>query len=174
MSSESVSAALENLEQIKNGSDPRAEVVEPDDDTPLGKVRALVNQMYEQYHWLDSHLPRENVHCLTSYWDRRRGQCYYNRKPETDKRNFGKRISQKKHFSRANGHHIIIINRAIVEAGEKGNWRDTVRHEMAHALQRQKYGAGCQSHGTEFKECAKKLDAKPKASHSARPEYLKD
>lgn len=30
------------------------------------------------------------------------------------------------------------------------------------------------SHGKEFKECARQLGAKPKANHSARPEFLKE
>lgn len=173
-SQDTVATALDNLKQIKAGEDPRSPEVIEANKSPLQLAREMADALYEQYPWLAGVLPREQIHVATTYWDRRRGQCLYQKKPVTDKRQFGKRVARKRHFRRASGHYVILVNRAIIEVGdEEGNWKDTVRHEMAHALQREKYGYGVQSHGPEFKECARKLGAKPKASHSMRPEWAK-
>lgn len=177
--------ALQNLRAIKQGKDPRESTVKvPDSEeipahtdnhaVAMKKIERELDALYDECEVLGKHVPRDSLDVATTYWDSRRGQCFSDWRIRTDKREFGARVSRKKHFVRSWDSTVILINRVIVNVGDdEGNWRDTVRHEMAHALQRQMYGWDCDSHGPEFRECARMLGATPKACHSSRPEYLK-
>lgn len=160
-----VETMLDNYRSFKNGDEPT---------TALDKIRAEVDLAYEENNLDRTGLRRDRVHVGTAYWDRLRGQCTYNMKFATNKRNFGARVSRSTHMRYAPRHYIILVNRAIVEAGDDvGNWKDTTRHELAHAVQREVYGFSVSSHGSEFRECARMIGAKPRACHSIRPDILK-
>jgi predicted SprT family Zn-dependent metalloprotease len=62
-------------------------------------------------------------------------------------------------------HYEIRISRRLFEAGIDADWRDTVRHEVAHAYVFSAYGRDVQPHGEEWKEAARRAGADPTARY---------
>ncbi len=59
----------------------------------------------------------------------------------------------------------IRIARRLFEADIDPDWRDTVRHEVAHAYVYSRYSRDIQPHGTEWKEAATRAGADPTARY---------
>ena len=57
----------------------------------------------------------------------------------------------------------IRIARRLFEDGREDRWRDTVRHEVAHAFVLETIGSGVDPHGPEWKDAARRAGADPVA-----------
>jgi predicted SprT family Zn-dependent metalloprotease len=57
----------------------------------------------------------------------------------------------------------IRIARRLFADGREDRWRDTVRHEVAHASVLETVGSAADPHGPEWKEAARRADADPVA-----------
>jgi predicted SprT family Zn-dependent metalloprotease len=70
----------------------------------------------------------------------------------------------------------IRIARRLFEDAIDADWRDTVRHEVAHAHVLSVYGPDVQPHGDEWKEAARRAGADPKARYEGEdlvdPQYV--
>ena len=63
------------------------------------------------------------------------------------------------------GQYRIRIARRLFENDIDTDWRDTVRHEVAHAYVHSQYGPNVQPHGPEWKEAATRAGADPTARY---------
>lgn len=167
MSSDETSVALSNLASIKNGDDPR-DSPEESQSKPLAKtddalelVRAEMDRLFDD-HRINA-INRCQVHCAVARWDGRNGYCKYN-VLLGDKRRFNKRITQ---TTEGDGHHVVAINEKILEQGNREDFLDTVRHELAHAVCYEAHGKS-QKHNHRWKKMASKLGADPSSCHSKR------
>jgi predicted SprT family Zn-dependent metalloprotease len=125
----------------------------------IEKVRAEVDAAYDEGpSWMHEVLPRDTVHeFLAPRFKSKHGQCQYNRrKPNSN-------VS-------ATGHHVIRIAPSIITS--EHDWRDTVRHELAHALAYERWGSS-QGHNTNWKSVCREIGAEPtrcaSKHHTARP-----
>jgi len=168
MSSDDTSAALQNLSAIKQGKDPRSSKGRPqhDDsnspDDSLTLVEREVDRLFEEEIDING-IQRNQVTCGVARWDGRNGVCKYN----TDlgsKRRFNKRITQ---THGAIGNHIVVINEKIFEQGNRDEFIDTIRHEVAHAVCYEQHGSS-QGHNATWKAMASKLGADPSSTHHKR------
>jgi len=197
MSSDDIDTMLDNLNAIKNGEDPRSskEDERPDDeattvtspshhpetearlqsDDGLELMKGEVDRLYDEYPHLEDELSRQDVWCGVSRNDGRNGVCKYGKR--LTKRRFNKQITQ---TERASGNVIIVVNEKILEQGNRDEFLDTVRHELAHAVcfgkhtkypSRQKhhdYDPYYKGHGEAWKQMAAKLGADPSSTHHKR------
>ena len=62
-------------------------------------------------------------------------------------------------------HYEIRIARRLFEDDRDTDWRDTVRHEVAHAYVFSAYGRNVQPHGKEWKNAARRAGANPTARY---------
>lgn len=122
----------------------------------LELVQQEVDEVYDKHGSIADDLPRDRVHCYVSSFKRLHGQCQY-------------------HVTEPNGpkrkdHYVIRIAENII-GDDKHNWRDTVRHELAHALAFAKHGSS-QSHNTNWKCVAMSIGADPtRCASSTHTEY---
>lgn len=63
------------------------------------------------------------------------------------------------------GQYRIRIARRVFEEDNDIDWRDTVRHEVAHAYVFSEYGRDIQPHGEEWKSTARRAGADPRARY---------
>lgn len=59
---------------------------------------------------------------------------------------------------------LIRLSESHVRRGSFDQVMDTIRHEVAHALARQRFGQSIKPHGPEWKAIARELGATPRAS----------
>jgi len=145
--SEQVSQAISNL-----SADTMADVRGA--QTPLQQVTNEVEAVYDEYDWVSDCIPRARVHCeVTDSFKSKHGQAQYNRKTAN-----GPLIE---------GHHVIRIAEQIVGEDEH-DWRDTVRHELAHVLAYERNGQSSPGHGPLWKETADDIGAEPSRCASSR------
>lgn len=174
---DTVNTALQNLEQIQQGEDPRSQEPETTDsvtvsqeqeqtldeldtddyDDRLRLAEAEVGRLYAK-HDLNEHLSIEKLHVCVAEWKSRHGVCKYNKRLGGDKR-FGRRMTS---LPRKSGHHVIGINATIEDDDD---FVDTVRHELAHAIVYAKYGSS-QKHNHNWKAMARRLGADDSARHN--------
>lgn len=164
MSSQDIEAALQNLEVIKSGDDPRAnDETEPspsdehESDDWLTVMQNEIDRLYDE-HDLSTHLARDHLHAIVADWQSRNGVCKYCKKPPGDRRRFGKRSSMQS----AIGHHVVGVATNIEE---RQDVIDTTRHEVAHAIAYAKYGSS-QEHNHNWKALASKLGADPSSTQA--------
>jgi predicted SprT family Zn-dependent metalloprotease len=69
--------------------------------------------------------------------------------------------------------HKVKVNPQFFAEGDMDKLNDTIRHEIAHAIQRDHYRDYGKSHGLLWKRLARKFGADPKASHAVSPEAKK-
>jgi len=62
-------------------------------------------------------------------------------------------------------HYQIRIARRLFEDDRDTDWRDTVRHEVAHAYVLSEFGRDVQPHGDEWKDAARRAGADPTARY---------
>lgn len=194
MSSDDINTMLDNLAAIKDGEDPREndhpdeeasvasapshhqktlERLESDDGLEL--MKGEVDRLYDEYPGIADAMPRQKVWCGVSRNDGRNGVCKYGKR--LTKRRFNKQITQ---TERKSGHVVIVVNEKILKQGNRDDFLDTVRHELAHAIcygmhdkypSRQKhhdYDPYYKGHGEAWKQMAAKLGADPSSCHSKR------
>jgi len=125
----------------------------------LEKVSHEIDCLYDEApSWVPQVLSRDNLHeFLAPRFKSKHGQCQYNRiKPNST--------------MSARGHHVIRIAPTIITS--EHDWRDTVRHEVAHALTYEKYGSG-QGHNHNWKHVCREVGAEPircaSKQHTERP-----
>lgn len=171
-----IDKALENLEAIKKDKSvesyetaaqtaPKSHPKTRDrleSDDALEVAKGEVDRLYDEYAELRDNLPRNNLWVGVSRNDGLNGICKYNKR--LTKRRFNKQITQTEYKS---GHHIIVINEKILEQGNRDDFLDTVRHEVAHALAYAIHGNG-QKHNHHWKALAAKLGADPSSTHHKR------
>lgn len=154
MSQNETSAALENLQQIKEGNDPREseqDDVTIEEQSAIEAMEAEIHRLYDEYDFLAEHLPKSNLHWCVANWERKNGNCRYNRR--TSKKVHGKRLSK---LEDADGHHLISVNERIWEEGNHDAFINTVRHEVAHAVVYEKYDES-QGHNENWERMAKRI-----------------
>lgn len=177
--SDEVSSALENLQAIKQGEDPRSPEKTEQQGEPTDALRfaeSEVARLYDEHDFLELHVHRFDVNVGVARWEGRNGVCKYNcRLPS--KRRFGKRMTS---LTRKTGEHAIIINERIFEQGNHEQFLDTVRHELAHVICYAKHGKypsrkkyddydpEYKSHGDAWKRMARRIGADPNSCHNKR------
>ena len=118
--------------------------------TPVEKVRAYVDKCFEQYDIVSDTLDRDQISAYTADWDRRRGQCRYNKTYTKDR--FGGRVTST-HERYTPSNHSIFIAEALVGVPPKEDrgvgWKACVRHELGHAIDYEQRGTS--DHGPKFK-----------------------
>jgi predicted SprT family Zn-dependent metalloprotease len=148
--------ALDNLDQIKNGTDPRSE------QTRVETVQAEVDRLFDAHDMPDG-LTRQQVHCYVADWQRKIGNCKYNRRVES--REYGQRVTG---LERKQDHYAIGVATRAFDADD--TWIDTVRHELAHATAYVKNGYRSAKHGTLWQSEARRLGADPTRTDRVAPE----
>lgn len=176
--SDEVSAALNNLDAIKNGEDPRDEPDESaavqqsndapqpsmdplDADDPLTAARRECDRLWDEKD-LDKHMDRTKLHVGITRWKSKNGQCRYGIR--LTEHYFGRRVTSTG-YEEADGNHVVLINEKIWEGGKYEEFIDTVRHEVAHAIAYAMHGTS-QKHNHHWKALAAKLGADPKSCHN--------
>lgn len=196
MSNDDISSALDNLAAIKSGDDPRSggdesttqtqqatspqTTATPQSDDALVVARQEVDRLYEKYSHIKNYVPRSNIHIGVARWERRNGVCKYGKR--LDKHRFGKRMTS---LPSAPGEHAIVIDEQILEQGNRDEFIDTVRHELAHALAHGKhdkypsrkkhhdYDPKLSGHGPAWKEVAREVGADPSSTHKKKEDNYK-
>lgn len=74
-----------------------------------------------------------------------------------------RRISAAGRDAEATREYAIRIARRLFEDGHEDRWRDTVRHEVAHAYVLETIGTAVDPHGPEWKDAARRAGADPVA-----------
>lgn len=64
----------------------------------------------------------------------------------------------------------IQVSRGAVESFDEEEWRDTIRHELIHVEEYQKYGKS--GHGNTFKIRAREVDASTSCPKFTEPKYV--
>lgn len=174
-------AMLSNLESIKNGDDPREErpseeassVTAPqshpttktrlESDDALEVLKGEIDRLFDEHSVVRDTVLRNEIHCAVARWDGRNGYCKYHT-ALGGKQRFNKRLTA---TSRKHGHHLIAVNEKILEQGNRDEFLDTVRHELAHAVCYEIHDES-QKHNHNWKAMAAKLDADPSSTHNKR------
>lgn len=155
-----VSSGIENLQQIKNGDDPRV------GQTRVEKVQSEVDRLFE-VHEMPDRLERDDVSCYVADWKRKIGNAKYDQ--HVPEREHGQRISGRQNQS---GHFALGIAKRAFDSDD--TWIDTVAHELAHivAYVKDEYGGYGNSpgHGTGWKIEAARLGADPTRTDRVSPE----
>lgn len=161
MSDETVTRALENLSAIKSGDDPRTHVdADTNEQTMVEKVQSEVDRVFEEHDMKG--MSRHDIHCYVADWQGKLGNCKYNTVIESDR--YGKRLpSSAIEYGRSGQHSVGVAIRRMESDAEK--WKDTVRHEVAHALTRHMHGAD-QGHNENWKAIAERIGADPTRTSS--------
>lgn len=139
MSQDEISQMLAN-----HGADSIEEVRGGLSFTKKDKVISEIGAIYDENPWLEDELPRMNLHVDIADFKRAHGKCLYNHTNPNERRV---------------GHYCIRIARAVIGEDEH-DWRNTVRHEVAHALHAERTG-GDANHGPEWKQAARDVGATP-------------
>lgn len=95
---------------------------------------------------------------ITDSFKRRRGECKQESAP-TD-------------GSGVDTTYVIRLARRLFTDGQDDQWRDTVRHEVAHAYVFKRFGDEVDPHGEEWKEAARRAGADPKARYEGPDESV--
>jgi len=146
-----IAQACNNLQQIKNGGDPRAST--PDSD--LDRAVAEMDRLFEE-HEIPDCIRREYVHVYVADWQSKIGNCKYNKRIESDE--YGKRVPGSALQYETNHYAIGVAKRAF---DSKDTWKDTVAHELAHATAYVKNDNESPGHGTLWQCEADRLGADP-------------
>lgn len=168
----SVDEMMATFQKIKDGTIEQEETDTSSD--PLTVAVNEVDRLYREVDDLSGILPRSKLHVgvVTSA---RNGVCKY--KTALTKQRFNKKITQ---TESKDGHVSIVINRRIINQGNRDGFIDTVRHELAHAIcwsqhdtypSREKHDdhdPRFAPHGPVWKMAARQLGADPASSHSKR------
>lgn len=119
--------------------------------SPLERFEAYVDYCFDTYSVVADTLDREQIQACVADWDRRRGQCRYN--ALMDKRTFGKRVVDSAHRNRVSGNYAIFVSKPLIgvlpEDDNGYGWKQTVRHELGHAIDYQQRGTS--DHSSKFK-----------------------
>jgi predicted SprT family Zn-dependent metalloprotease len=158
--SNEVDAALDNLQAIQRGEDPRSRST-PDENDALTVAREEVDRLFDEHASELSEISRDQIDVIVARWDGRNGVCKYNE--TVSKHRFGKRMTSQS--KRRN--HVVGVNEKIFEQGNRDGFIDTVRHELAHAAVYEEYGGGV-SHGVPWQHKARALGADPSSTHHRR------
>lgn len=135
------------------------------DTDALELAETATDRLFEAHGWFDG-LDREQVYVGVARWTGRNGVCKYDKR--LDQKRFGERMSE---LPRESGSCVLVINELILEDGNRDGFIDTVQHELAHAVCREKYDdypRSLDSHGPEWKEVARRLGADDSACHHRR------
>jgi predicted SprT family Zn-dependent metalloprotease len=178
-----IDQAIQNLSAIKDGR-PIDEADTPgggksrkglQSDDALEVAHAEVDRLYEKHDDLAETLPRCKLWVGVSRSNGRNGVCKWNTR--LTKQRFNKQITQ---TESKYGEFSIVINEKILEQGNRDEFIDTVRHEVAHAIAYESYNkypsrerdanyeAKFKPHGKAWKEIASKIGADPSSCHSKR------
>jgi len=195
MSSDDINTMLDNLGEIKAGNDPRSPNERPQQEASavsapshhqktlerlesndsLELMKGEVDRLYDKFPEIADAISRSNVYCGVSRNDGRNGVCKYQYR--LTKRRFNKQITQTKRDHSAAS---IVVNEKILEQGNRDDFLDTVRHELAHAIawgmhdkypSRQKhhdYDPYYKGHGEAWAKLARKFGADDSSCHSKR------
>lgn len=68
--------------------------------------------------------------------------------------------------------YVIRLARRLFTDRDDEQWRDTVRHEVAHAYVLERFGDGVRPHGDEWKTAAHRVGADPKARYEGPDESI--
>lgn len=159
MVDETVSQMLKNHKAktfAETGDDSRggteaADRVQPE---PEDLIWEEIDAVYDEYPHVSDILAKDKVHIEIRSYKRRHGVCWPNRKRPI------------RSATRHKGHYALGFADKIVGEIEH-NWRNTVRHELAHALCEEEYD-NPQSHGDKFKGIACSIGAKGTRCASTR------
>jgi hypothetical protein len=139
------------------------------------KLRAYVDECFEKYDIVSDNLDRDRIGAHIADWNRRRGQCRYNK--SYSKAEFGGRVT-KKHETYTRGKHSIFIATALVGVPPKDDkgvgWKACVRHELGHAIDYEQRGRS--DHSAKFKAVMSKFDNESNDggyAHGYRPDVHK-
>jgi len=159
--------ALENLQRIKSGEDPREGAGERGrSQTKVEKVQLELDRLFAE-HEMPDRLDRSDVHGYVADWQRKIGNAKYNTYIEP--KEYGERITGRE---RASGQFSVGV--ALRAFDSKDTWVDTVAHELAHvtAYVMEEYGGYGNSpgHGTGWKIEADRLGADPTRTDRVAPE----
>jgi len=178
-----VEQALDNLEQIKAGADPRSQSRFGSQDTAMGSdpdsdsngqldaVKSLVDELFESDAYdeiIPDSLKRSDISVYVADWQRKIGNCKYGTRIEPDE--YGQRVPHSAR-TRSNGSYAIGVAQRAFDESE--TWRDTVRHECAHVTAYVEHG-GSQGHNHIWKHHAEALGADPTRTDRVDPENRVD
>lgn len=155
-----IAQACSNLQQIKNGQDPRSDTM----NAYLRDAQREMDRLFEQ-HEMPRKLTRSDVSVYVTRWQGKIGNCKYNQYIEPDA--YGKRVSSTVKESR-NGHYAIGIAKRAFESGDK--WADTVAHELAHVTAYIKNNYISPGHGSLWQSEARRLGADASRTGSVDPD----
>lgn len=135
-----------NTQSITNHTHNADSNTSTQDTQPPMKERVLV-ELESCYHeapkYVQDTLSLNNIHIsVTGSFKRVHGKCAYNTTGTT----------------RKNGHYHIQIAKNCIS--NNTDWRDTVRHEFAHAIAYEKYSES-QDHNENWKQICKDIGAEP-------------
>lgn len=163
----STSEALANLEQIKQGEDPRQGAGGGEQSlTKVEKVQAELDRLFEE-HEMPDELSREDVHGYVADWKRKIGNAKYDTYIEPKR--YGKRITGREYAYRE-----YAVGVAVRSFDAKDTWKDTVAHELAHVTAYIENGHESAGHGSLWKMEAERLDADPSRTDRVAPENRVD
>ena len=122
------------------------EFLDEEDSRKLARVVDEVDAAYEEGpDWLEDIVPRENIHeYIAPSFTKRCGSCTYHRSEPYGLEDVG--------------HHTIRISPNVITP--EFDWRDTVRHELAHALTAQKWNIG-ENHSDNWRKMCEHVGANP-------------
>jgi predicted SprT family Zn-dependent metalloprotease len=170
MSSDEIDAMLDNLKVAKGEKEAAVEPQSHPDtkerlqsDDALEVLMGEVDRLFDEHESVTDNLNRNEVHCAVARWDGKNGYCKYNTMLD-GKQRFNKRLTS---TSRKSGHHLIGVNEKILEQGNRDDFLDTTRHELAHAVVYEIHNQS-QGHNHNWKAMASKLGADPSSCHSKR------
>lgn len=129
----------------------------------------VVDSCFKESERLNEVLSRDQIHVATADWGARFGLCRYNKRPL--KFDHGRKINEDD-FQRSAGNHTVMVNRTAYEKTTY-EWRDTLRHELAHAAAYAEYGTS-QEHNRNWKWWARELNATPKSCANTSMKDLKE
>lgn len=160
---DTTATAIQNLQAIKRGDDPRASPDESatshsintgaatGDDAILQAMEMELRHTLDEHSFLQDHISMDDIDLFVAGWKRRRGVHWGNRSPP--KQSFEGRM-KKKDFPRKTGVHAVGLARRVFT--DELGWQGTVRHELAHAYLYKKHGAS-QKHNKKFKRCNQRI-----------------
>lgn len=150
---DTIAAMLENHSATGwNDTIDDSDALYQDETKPkIERLRSYIDHCFETYPIVYNNLERGQVQACVVNWDRRRGQCKYNKYAK--KPIFGKRITSK-HLRYEQGNYIIAVASGLVgvptEKDQGVGWLATVRHELGHAIDHKHRGTS--DHSSKFKQ----------------------
>ncbi len=122
-------------------------------------IREEINELYEEC-FLEETFPQHLIDINTARWSKKNGQTRYYQSSE--KTHHNKLVLS----DNGSDKHMLIVNRRMLEQDNEKEFRDTVRHELAHIISYEENGCQNAGHGKIWKRWAEIFGADPHSAHN--------